>query len=912
MKKNKIIGFLTAFACMALAAVIAAVVGALGPHNAKETIDIADVVSYDLYAAAAETDAADAPSQRSSAPTNLGGIDVSSYQMALGASVRYKTDDGNNGIRFQATLDAEAYEELEDSEESGATVSYGMIIVPADYIISGDITQETVFGDNSVYHLVDSDTSCSCGKKHVTGVVAEKLTLKDDTAILYGSLVNIKSANIGREFVGRAYIVSEQAGQKTYAFADYFGGDIQNNTRSMAYLVQLYLEENGMDDTLYNEYIDPLIGSEYKYTVNHYLPDNQGGYMTAPETEIKWGILNETVTATNIAKTELNVGGKYNDYVTTETANSVHSSTLYVNGKTVLKCYYESASTVDNVLFSASNSTDIERLQTANTSVSNRTSTVTEDVDPADGSAQKKVAKITTIDKNQWYDGMLYMGFDANKLNKANAANWDYLTVRMYISATPKLSGYYDLLTDSDPAWEKEQAEIEKITEVSIFNQSNMITKVALNEWVDVVISKAQLQGANNASAIFDKGVTATKDEFDSAFSAAYGSNAYTGKMFLNIMDYANKTLNDLKGLNSASPNEAHLHDVEISYYIDTITWGVDYTAPEISLVDTAEDDKIELYTDTDEVAFTPSQFYTVEDNILAKDMVAPNGVTHKSLVKVSEIVYEVNGNDRTEIIGDKGVYTLSKDKNYVLCVTAQDWSVTDIAGNVRTAEYEIEIISITTGFPIQFNSEMDNGFITTMRNGSTNNKTWLDTYEDSAGVSKSGVLKLETSLYGATSAGSNYGGSLVFNFTDNQADQIISAFKENDDFALSMTVCFDFATGYNYDRYGVNFRGNKQSETLSGMLSCIAGTACRGITQAEIDAKALSGEKIDVGKWYTLTFTKEVLEKYIDWADETQMRKVLKGETFFIEFIWNTCLNTTEQAPVTYYLDEINFSTGA
>ncbi|MBQ8309196.1 MAG: hypothetical protein IJX96_05115, partial [Clostridia bacterium] len=90
-----------------------------------------------------------------SAATTIGGVDVSSFRMTHGASVRFNAADGKNGIRFETTITDTAYASLEALQTSDTiAVNYGMLIVPADIVKTKALTVNNVFGTNAVYTLV--------------------------------------------------------------------------------------------------------------------------------------------------------------------------------------------------------------------------------------------------------------------------------------------------------------------------------------------------------------------------------------------------------------------------------------------------------------------------------------------------------------------------------------------------------------------------------------------------------------------------------------------------------------------------------------------------------------------------------------------------------------------------------------
>ena len=887
MKKSKKIGFLAALACVTAAAGTGLMTN--------------------------ETVQAD----------SLGGIAITSFEMENGASVRYKSSDGQNGIRFTAMLDSGVYKQLEELEkdtEKNVTVNYGMLIVPANYVKANDLTKETVFGSGAVYTLIDCDPTSDehadgCNKTHITGITAETMTVSGDTATLKGSLVGLLDANRDREFVGRAYIEYTVDGTKEYVFADYTDGEVKNNTRSMTYVAQLYLEDNGADETheLYSSYVAPYVSVPQEYKVEHYIPTNPDEETpvyseSATYTETKYGTLNQRVTASNIAKLQGEAFDEYDIWANAtmegDKAKANLSDIVYANGNTVLKCYYKK---VSNVLFDGSNTDDFTLLEAAHDDVSTLGGRLTENtvVEQVEDNGNT-VTKISSVDQNLYRDGLLDIKFSEEKLALAENANWDYLTIRMKITAEYADSGIYTNMNDDAKA--AEQAKIAAIQSVSLYSKDIVIAQVGLNSWVNVIIPKAKLNMSDTwhedtetwgrtSYLLSNKETTKDKAGFDTAFANAYGENT-AGGVFFHIGDFALLTDNSLADCgaqlngNALSGGAAKTcHDVKVTYYIDQITWDVDYTAPVV----TASTDILTAEEDGAEVSYTPA--YSVTDNALPGKMILPNGGVYESLINYSHEVYEVSGGTRTALKATNGVYTLIKGKSYELEVTANDWSVADIDGNESTTTFTITFTEPNpprTNFA--FDDDTDNGLLTSANSATGYTVTYLTDYEG-----KEGVLKMETSLL----ANQNYGADFILNFDEFVIENIVKNFNENDDFTFTITARFEFGkvNSTNFGAFGVNFYGGK--------IGYIGGENLTQVNVKDGNGAWLSGEtKMNADTWYTITFTKDILTSYCGWDDEAQMRKELAGQDYFIRFGGNMCVDkTTAGTPVTYYIDEISYS---
>lgn len=155
------------------------------------------------------------------------------FVMKVGASVRLT--DGN-GIRFSAEISETEYQAIETE-----SVSYGMLIMPADYLSThGGLTIENVFGEKAVYDWAvwdetanDWSYTTSESKTRIINLEYETLPSMDGKRVVNGSIVKILPQNLDREFVGRAYIKEVTASGTSYRLADYYGGAVKNNTRSM-------------------------------------------------------------------------------------------------------------------------------------------------------------------------------------------------------------------------------------------------------------------------------------------------------------------------------------------------------------------------------------------------------------------------------------------------------------------------------------------------------------------------------------------------------------------------------------------------------------------------------------------------------------------------------------------------------
>ena len=252
------------------------------------------------------------------------------FTMDEGASVRL---GDVNGIRFLATIAGDDYTELEGLEVNGASVSYGMLIAPKDYVTEAALTVENVFGDNAVYGytVVNEDGSKGAyvgGAKEIVNLPYQTLQPSDGgNYVVKGSLVDIKTANLTREFVGLAYVAYTPAeGATTYRMADYFDGKVENNARSVVYAAQVLTETAGTSETtktqLKNLYLDKVTTETSTYTVETYVGDT----LVATDNSAS-DTLGKEVTADTAVPT---------GFVLDEEASKL-TGKVYANGKLTLK-----------------------------------------------------------------------------------------------------------------------------------------------------------------------------------------------------------------------------------------------------------------------------------------------------------------------------------------------------------------------------------------------------------------------------------------------------------------------------------------------------------------------------------------------------------------------------------------------
>ncbi|MGN0115088.1 MAG: family 16 glycosylhydrolase, partial [Acutalibacteraceae bacterium] len=135
-----------------------------------------------------------------------------SLEMLRGASIRYSNP---TGLRYYTDIDKTALEKL---EAMGATVQLGTLICPKDILSFEDLRLD-MQGEN-INVLYDS----------------REWYIKGDFSGFVGSITDIKSENITREYVGRGYATVTLGDYTKTVYADYKNAVERNNTRTISYI----------------------------------------------------------------------------------------------------------------------------------------------------------------------------------------------------------------------------------------------------------------------------------------------------------------------------------------------------------------------------------------------------------------------------------------------------------------------------------------------------------------------------------------------------------------------------------------------------------------------------------------------------------------------------------------------------
>ena len=216
-------------------------------------------------------------------------IEALDLVMQSGAAIRIGSYE-YTGIRFTTSVDETAYNALMQIVGENKTfteVSFGTVIVPVDYVGEygfGDLTVENVFGENKTYaEFIDAPYEWTDKEKDGFG--------------FFGGIKNLNPENIARGFVGLGYVKYTLAdGTVGYQFAEFYNGDMANNTRSIYDVAVKAYADTATDAPTDNEksfikeqYIDRVAA----FTVEYYTVENS--VATKQETVIRYGVIGKEV-----------------------------------------------------------------------------------------------------------------------------------------------------------------------------------------------------------------------------------------------------------------------------------------------------------------------------------------------------------------------------------------------------------------------------------------------------------------------------------------------------------------------------------------------------------------------------------------------------------------------------------------
>ena len=182
-----------------------------------------------------------------------------SLYMEKGASVRIGKSESTNGLRFSAKITEEKKLAL-DKKYGAENVTYGMLIAKLDDVqVNGNLSGETVFGENAVYNWAENGKyTPEEGKTRITNLTisSKNLATDDGDYIVRGSISGILDKNLTVERVARAYVKCHAESEDIYYFSDFK----LENARSVVYVADnAILKNNEMKpeskDWMFDNYI---------------------------------------------------------------------------------------------------------------------------------------------------------------------------------------------------------------------------------------------------------------------------------------------------------------------------------------------------------------------------------------------------------------------------------------------------------------------------------------------------------------------------------------------------------------------------------------------------------------------------------------------------------------------------------
>ncbi len=507
--------------------------------------------------------------------------------MAKGASMRIGTDENftETGLRFTMQVSKTDYTQLNaDLYES---IEWGMLIAPVESVKAAEFNAENLFGANAKY--VFNEETAAEGKYAAINVTETALTLASETNlgienaenyyVFSGYMHSVREENLTRGFVGRGYVKYTVKGEETpqYKFAEYFGGDIENNTVSAYYVAQKYVSDAAVTDTDAKNYVRTnylenavaLKTASVNITANDYLEDITVGTYKTEVSETN------TVTAKIGEKYDLSAESNAKEGYALREELSSATTPVYRGQQLSIKRYYEAESYIP---FSSAGSITKEtegdfagaykftgtRLQLASGDLKNykvlKGVTVPEDSKVHLVNYVTMKAYYTTygafnlvsqlgdgvIGDNKWavsvdwYDSSEGGVGDGYKLNESKVAYYDengYRTFKLntntwYTVAFPVHTNYHDSARFGGMYWDLPANNTLYFKDVKIENK-------AVDPF-DVPAAYADLAKVNNTTATSETEVT--EGEFAGSKKIETTSSSWhTGLWFAGISDAENK-----------------------------------------------------------------------------------------------------------------------------------------------------------------------------------------------------------------------------------------------------------------------------------------------------------------------------------------------------------------------------------
>lgn len=193
-----------------------------------------------------------------------------------GASIK---TSGNMGIKFKATLSVSDYEGLK--AKYGDTLSYGMIIAPADFVDSDtdmNVNGWTVTENDVEVEVKKYEGVKESGVKYFQmATVQPVLNTETNLYEFFGAFVGVQTENYARDFVVRAFATasgeqpnySAQTSRNVYTVATYAmeSGAIADNETAETYFKEITGSVNASYAKGYNVTVENLTDAGAKFEV---------------------------------------------------------------------------------------------------------------------------------------------------------------------------------------------------------------------------------------------------------------------------------------------------------------------------------------------------------------------------------------------------------------------------------------------------------------------------------------------------------------------------------------------------------------------------------------------------------------------------------------------------------------------
>ena len=268
---------------------------------------------------------------------------LENYEMTDGADVRVAEDIENYGLRFTVRMPKTDYDAVMAENSGYNDVVFGVLIVPEDYTETyGELTEENVFGENSVYYWGEQpeDGKTRIINLYSDGLYGSVIENGAEYAVLKAAIIDIKDNNRARPFIGMGYAgYTDGDGAQHYVM-------LPGVTRSVAQVAAAALDDSEKG------YTEEQIANITSFTQNlpfrlNLLRDGEAMEETAAAA-VKAEILNgisgyaggETLDISAAAKS-----AKPDYFCTVSDSGSVLSAEIPLSGAAEFTVNYSSAST---------------------------------------------------------------------------------------------------------------------------------------------------------------------------------------------------------------------------------------------------------------------------------------------------------------------------------------------------------------------------------------------------------------------------------------------------------------------------------------------------------------------------------------------------------------------------------------